>query len=172
MRLKNTWMQASAYCNMRKKCLRLKILLILSHGDDDFLCSTVYIVTYCTYPYTKLLIYDQLIILTIFCPICIETVHIIYYSIQIVTFRSPSVITGPFTYLHNGSTKQLIDNKNTSWNIYFLPTNYFPRSNRVKLISPTISAAEGFGGELCFSFWFAAFGAGDSTVLKIIRYSK
>jgi hypothetical protein len=40
----------------------------------------------------------------------------------------------------------------------------------VKLISPTISAVEGLGSELCFSFWFAAFGAGDSTVLKIIRY--
>ncbi len=40
----------------------------------------------------------------------------------------------------------------------------------MKLISPTISAVEGLGSELCFSFWFAAFGAGDSTVLKIIRY--
>ena len=44
---------------------------------------------------------------------------------------------------------------------------FFPRSNRVKMISPTISASE--SGKMCFSFWFAAFGAGDTTSLKIYK---
>ena len=43
----------------------------------------------------------------------------------------------------------------------------FPRSNRVKMISPTITASE--SGKMCFSFWFAAFGAGDTTSLKIYK---
>ena len=45
--------------------------------------------------------------------------------------------------------------------------NYSPRSNRVKMISPTITASE--SGKMCFSFWFAAFGAGDTTSLKIYK---
>ena len=45
--------------------------------------------------------------------------------------------------------------------------NCFPRSNRVKMISPTITASE--SGKMCFSFWFAAFGAGDTTSLKIYK---
>ena len=45
--------------------------------------------------------------------------------------------------------------------------NSFPRSNRVKMISPTITASE--SGKMCFSFWFAAFGAGDTTSLKIYK---
>ena len=43
----------------------------------------------------------------------------------------------------------------------------FSRSNRVKMISPTIAASE--SGKMCFSFWFAAFGAGDTTSLKIYK---
>ena len=42
------------------------------------------------------------------------------------------------------------------------------RSNRVKMISPTIAASE--AGKMCFSFWFAAFGAGETTSLKIYKY--
>ena len=42
------------------------------------------------------------------------------------------------------------------------------RSNRVKMISPTITGSE--AGKMCFSFWFAAFGAGESTSLKIYKY--
>ena len=45
--------------------------------------------------------------------------------------------------------------------------NFSPRSNRVKMISPTITASE--SGKMCFSFWFAAFGAGDTTSLKIYK---
>ena len=45
--------------------------------------------------------------------------------------------------------------------------NYSNRSNRVKMISPTITASE--SGKMCFSFWFAAFGAGDTTSLKIYK---
>ena len=41
-------------------------------------------------------------------------------------------------------------------------------SNRVKMISPTIPASK--DGKMCFSFWFAAFGAGDSTSLRIYKY--
>ena len=44
---------------------------------------------------------------------------------------------------------------------------FFSRSNRVKMISPTITASE--SGKMCFSFWFAAFGAGDTTSLKIYK---
>ena len=43
------------------------------------------------------------------------------------------------------------------------------RSNRVKMISPTISGSS-TAGKMCFSFWFAAFGAGDTTSLKIYKY--
>jgi len=49
---------------------------------------------------------------------------------------------------------------------YFDIFNTGSRSNRVKMISPTISASD---DKLCFSFWYAAFGAGDSTSLKIYK---
>ena len=44
---------------------------------------------------------------------------------------------------------------------------YFFRSNKVRMTSPTIK--EGMADHLCFSFWFAAFGAGDTTSLRIYR---
>lgn len=50
---------------------------------------------------------------------------------------------------------------------YFDIFNTGSRSNRVKMISPTISASE--AGKMCFTFWFAAFGAGDTTSLKIYK---
>lgn len=37
----------------------------------------------------------------------------------------------------------------------------------VRLMSPTITASE--DPQLCFSFWYAAFGAGESAVMQIIR---
>lgn len=37
------------------------------------------------------------------------------------------------------------------------------------MISPTIPAVPE-AGKMCFSFWFAAFGAGDTTSLKIYKY--
>lgn len=40
------------------------------------------------------------------------------------------------------------------------------RSNSVKMISPKV---DGTGDSMCFSFWFAAFGAGETTSLKIVR---
>jgi len=50
---------------------------------------------------------------------------------------------------------------------YFDIFNTGSRSNRVKMISPTIPASK--DGKMCFSFWFAAFGAGDSTSLRIYK---
>ena len=44
---------------------------------------------------------------------------------------------------------------------------YFFRSNKVRMTSPTIK--NGIADHLCFSFWFAAFGAGDTTSLRIYR---
>ena len=41
------------------------------------------------------------------------------------------------------------------------------RSNKVRMISPTVS--KGIADHMCFSFWFAAFGAGDTTSLRIYR---
>ncbi len=82
--------------------------------------------------------------------------------------------TGGLRILRHIQHRQQV--RKISWHPPFIIISYFIgwhslfRSNRVKLISPTISAVEGLGSELCFSFWFAAFGAGDSTVLKIIRY--
>ena len=43
----------------------------------------------------------------------------------------------------------------------------FCRSNKVRMISPVISS--GIADHMCFSFWFAAFGAGDTTSLRIYR---
>lgn len=37
----------------------------------------------------------------------------------------------------------------------------------VKLMSPLIPAGE--DAQLCFSFWYLAFGAGDSAVLQIVK---
>lgn len=51
---------------------------------------------------------------------------------------------------------------------YFDIFNTGTRSNRVKLTSPTISG-DATEDRLCFSFWFAAFGAGDTTSLKIMK---
>ena len=46
----------------------------------------------------------------------------------------------------------------------------FVRSNKVKMISPVIPANN--DGRMCFSFWFAAFGAGDTTSLRIYQSVK
>ena len=49
------------------------------------------------------------------------------------------------------------------------------RSDKVRMVSPVIKSvsASGRGGSdgnnLCFSFWFAAFGAGESTTLKVYK---
>ena len=51
---------------------------------------------------------------------------------------------------------------------YFDIFNTGSRSNLVKMISPTITA-DPEQGRMCFSFWFAAFGAGDSTSLRIYQ---
>ena len=45
--------------------------------------------------------------------------------------------------------------------------SFFGRSNKVRMTSPTIK--KGNADHLCFSFWFAAFGAGDTTSLRIYR---
>lgn len=37
----------------------------------------------------------------------------------------------------------------------------------VQLVSPLITSGD--DTQLCFSFWYAAFGAGDSAVMQIIR---
>lgn len=50
---------------------------------------------------------------------------------------------------------------------YFDIFNTGARSNRVKMISPTVKA--GAADNMCFSFWFAAFGAGDTTSLRVYR---
>ena len=50
---------------------------------------------------------------------------------------------------------------------YFDIFNTGSRSTKVKMISPTIQP--GAHDRMCFSFWFAAFGAGDSTSLSILR---
>ena len=41
------------------------------------------------------------------------------------------------------------------------------RSNKVRMISPVVH--KGHSDHMCFSFWFAAFGAGDTTSLRIYR---
>ena len=42
------------------------------------------------------------------------------------------------------------------------------RTDKVRLVSPEIKSVGG-GDKLCFSFWFAAFGAGESTTLKVYK---
>jgi hypothetical protein len=51
--------------------------------------------------------------------------------------------------------------------IYFDLFNQNVGSNPVRLISPTISAVE--ERSLCFTFWFAVFGAGESAQLRVVR---
>jgi len=50
---------------------------------------------------------------------------------------------------------------------YFDIFNSGSRQNRVKMISPTIPGGD--SDSMCFSFWFAAFGAGETTSLRIYR---
>jgi hypothetical protein len=51
--------------------------------------------------------------------------------------------------------------------VYFDLFNQNVGSNPVRLISPTIKAVqEQF---LCFTFWFAVFGAGESAQLRVVR---
>lgn len=51
--------------------------------------------------------------------------------------------------------------------VYFDLFNQNLGSNPVRLISPTISAVE--ERSLCFTFWFAVFGAGESAQLRVVR---
>ncbi|KAI5707041.1 hypothetical protein M8J75_013844 [Diaphorina citri] len=53
--------------------------------------------------------------------------------------------------------------------IYFDLFNQILGSNMVRLVSPVITTNEGDSQLLCFSFWYAAFGAGESAILQIIR---
>ncbi|XP_023328229.1 MAM and LDL-receptor class A domain-containing protein 1 [Eurytemora carolleeae] len=52
---------------------------------------------------------------------------------------------------------------------YFDIFNTGSRTDTVRMISPVLQSKDSID-QLCFSFWFAAFGAGESTLLKI--YSK
>ncbi|XP_046682188.1 MAM and LDL-receptor class A domain-containing protein 1-like [Homalodisca vitripennis] len=51
--------------------------------------------------------------------------------------------------------------------IYYDLFNQILGSNMVQLVSPLITSGD--DTQLCFSFWYAAFGAGDSAVMQIIR---
>ncbi|XP_054280218.1 MAM and LDL-receptor class A domain-containing protein 1-like [Macrosteles quadrilineatus] len=51
--------------------------------------------------------------------------------------------------------------------IYYDLFNQILGSNMVQLVSPLITSGD--DTQLCFSFWYAAFGAGDSAVLQVIR---
>jgi hypothetical protein len=51
--------------------------------------------------------------------------------------------------------------------VYFDLFNQNVGNNPVRLISPTISAVE--ERSLCFTFWFAVFGAGESAQLRVVR---
>jgi hypothetical protein len=51
--------------------------------------------------------------------------------------------------------------------IYFDLFNQNAGTNTVRLVSPTISATE--EQTLCFTFWFAVFGTGQSAELRVIR---
>jgi hypothetical protein len=51
--------------------------------------------------------------------------------------------------------------------IYFDLFNQNVGSTPVRLISPVISAVE--GQTLCFTFWFAGFGAGESAELRVVH---
>ncbi|XP_075219109.1 MAM and LDL-receptor class A domain-containing protein 1-like isoform X2 [Lycorma delicatula] len=52
--------------------------------------------------------------------------------------------------------------------VYYDLFNQILGNNMVQLVSPVISGEN--GGQLCFSFWYAAFGAGDSALMQIIRH--
>lgn len=51
--------------------------------------------------------------------------------------------------------------------IYYDLFNQILGSNMVQLVSPLITSGD--DTQLCFSFWYAAFGAGDSAVMQVIR---
>lgn len=51
--------------------------------------------------------------------------------------------------------------------VYYDLFNQILGSNMVQLVSPLITSGD--DTQLCFSFWYAAFGAGDSAVMQIIR---
>ncbi|XP_072162630.1 uncharacterized protein [Bemisia tabaci] len=51
--------------------------------------------------------------------------------------------------------------------IYYDLFNQILGNNMVRLVSPVIPAAE--DSQLCFSFWYAAFGAGESAVMQVIK---
>lgn len=51
--------------------------------------------------------------------------------------------------------------------IYYDLFNQILGSNMVRLISPVIPVTD--EPQLCFSFWYAAFGAGESALLQIMR---
>lgn len=62
----------------------------------------------------------------------------------------------------------LIDNKSLiDGYIYYDLFNQILGANMVKLLSPLIPASE--DSQLCFSFWYAAFGAGESALLQISK---
>lgn len=51
--------------------------------------------------------------------------------------------------------------------IYYDLFNQILGANMVRLISPIIPVTD--EPQLCFSFWYAAFGAGESALLQIMR---
>lgn len=51
--------------------------------------------------------------------------------------------------------------------IYYDLFNQILGANMVRLISPVIPVTD--EPQLCFSFWYAAFGAGESALLQIMR---
>ena len=53
--------------------------------------------------------------------------------------------------------------------VYFDLFNQNVGSNVARLISPPISGSAGEETTLCFSFWFAVFGAGESAELRVVR---
>lgn len=51
--------------------------------------------------------------------------------------------------------------------IYYDLFNQMLGSNMVRLASPLIQGSE--EQQICLSFWYAAFGAGDSALMQVIR---
>lgn len=51
--------------------------------------------------------------------------------------------------------------------IYYDLFNQILGANMVKLVSPLIPATE--EAQLCFSFWYAAFGAGETALMQISK---
>jgi membrane protein required for beta-lactamase induction len=51
--------------------------------------------------------------------------------------------------------------------VYFDLFNQNVGGNPVRLVSPTIKAVQ--EQSLCFTFWFAVFGAGESAQLRVVR---